>query len=396
MKHAVPLRAGLVLTCGFVLAAGSRAGGATSMTSVANSRVQAAIVATVEKERKLYGGRTPVPAVLVGVWDGSGHRYVHAFGYADLAKRRPLSEADHFRIGSNTKTFVISVLLQLIDEGKLRLDDPLSRFALGVTVPNARNITLREMCQMRSGLFEVYDAPEFNRMNVTPAMTFDPRTIVKWAVKQKPYFAPGKGYHYSNTNYLLLGLVIESVTKDTVGNEIRKRLIVPFRLTQTSYPATQAMPTPWTHGYSLDKQRNWQDVSGTIPVSLMGAAGEMISDMADMRRWVKLYVTGKTNGPATQRARMRCIPTGEGNLSFGFGIGCSAGWYGYTGGLPGYNTANYYFPAKDTMIVAWVPYQSDKPAPGAANSIFREIARLITPSNVPYVLKSNSDGRSGL
>ncbi|MBC5821831.1 MAG: beta-lactamase family protein, partial [Candidatus Eremiobacteraeota bacterium] len=298
-----------------------------------------------------------MPAVLVGVWDGTGRSYVHAFGYADLAQRRPLTAADHFRIGSNTKTFVISVLLQLVDEGKVRLDDPLSRFAVGVTVPNARNITLREMCQMRSGLFEAYDSPEFSHMNVAGNMTFDPRTVVRWAVKQKPYFAPGKGYHYSNTNYLLLGLVIESVTKDTVGNEVRKRLLVPFRLTHTSYPATQAMPTPWAHGYGLDKNRNWQDVSGTIPVSLMGAAGEMISDMADMRRWVKLYVTGKTNGPKTQRARMTCLYTGEGNLSFGLGIGCSAGWYGYTGGLPGYNAPHYYFPAKDTMIVAWVPFQ---------------------------------------
>lgn len=138
------------------------------------------------------------------------------------------------------------------------------------------------------------------------------------------------------------------------------------------------------------------DVSGTIPVSLMGAAGEMISDMDDMKRWVKMYVNGKTNGSATQRARMSCIPTGEGNLSFGLGIGCSAGWYGYTGGLPGYNTANYYFPATNTMIIAWVPFQANMPAPGVANSIFRDIARLMTPANVPFVLNEGGHRRSGL
>ncbi len=389
-----PIYAAFIFVCAFVVSAYARAGAATS---AASPSVRAAIVAAVQKERKVYGGRTPVPAVLVGVWDGAGHSYVHAFGDADLAKRIPLSAADHFRIGSNTKTFVISVLLQLIDEGKLRLDDPLSRFMLGVTVPNARHITIRELCQMRSGLFEAYDVPQFSRMDVKATMTFDPRTIIKWAVAQKPYFAPGTGYHYSNTNYLLLGLIIENVTKDTVGNEIRKRLIVPFRLTQTSYPSTQAMPDPWAHGYGLDKQRNWTDVSGTIPVSLMGAAGEMISDMADMKRWVKLYVTGKTSGPATQRARMACVPTGEGNLSFGLGIGCSAGWYGYTGGLPGYNTANYYFPATGTTIVAWVPFQSDKPAPGAANAVFRDIAHIMTPAHIPFMLKARSGShRSGL
>jgi D-alanyl-D-alanine carboxypeptidase len=146
----------------------------------------------------------------------------------------------------------------------------------------------------------------------------------------------------------------------------------------------QFFPSDLAHGYGLDAKRHWEDVSGTIPVSLMGAAGEMISDMGDMKRWVKLYVTGKTNGPETQRARMTCVPTGHGNLGFGLGIGCSAGWYGYTGGLPGYNTANYYFPEQDITIVAWVTLQADKPPPGVANAIFRDIARIMTPEHVPF------------
>lgn len=367
---------------------------APAATLASTPSVQAAIVAAVERERRVYGGRTPLPAVLVGVWDGVGGNYVRAFGYADIAKRRPLTPADHFRIGSNTKTFVISVLLQLVDEGKLSLDDPLSRFSLGVTIPNARNISVRETCQMRSGLFEAYDTPQINRMKVTPSSTFDPRTLVKWAVKQKPYFPPGKNYRYSNTNYLLLGLIIESVAKDTVANQIRKRLLIPFSLRGTSYPSTQAMPDPWAHGYALNNHRNWQDVSGTIPVSLMGAAGEIVSNVPDSQRWVKLYVTGKTNAAATQRARMKCIPTGEGNLSFGLGIGCSAGWFGYTGGLPGYNTANYYHPSTGTTIVAWVTVQTDRPAPGAANAIFRDIAKIMTPRNVPFQLKGKGR-RSG-
>ena len=97
--------------------------------------VQAAIVAAVAKERQVYGGVTPVPAVLVGVWDGSGGSYIRPFGDADIAAHRALTAQDHFRVGSNTKTFVISVLLQLVDEGKLTLDDPLSKFSLGVKVP---------------------------------------------------------------------------------------------------------------------------------------------------------------------------------------------------------------------------------------------------------------------
>jgi D-alanyl-D-alanine carboxypeptidase len=351
--------------------------------SAGDPKVQAAIDAAVASDRKRYGGNTPVPAVLVGVWDGSGNSYIRAFGQADIATHRALTPADHFRIGSNTKTFVISVLLQLVDEGKLSLDDPLSKFDLGIEIPNAERITVRQMCQMRSGLFEAFDSPEFDRMDVTPNMQFDPRTVIGWAVKQKPYFAPGAGYRYSNTNYLLLGLIIENVTGRKVAAEIQSRLIRPFALKNTSYPSNQAMPEPWAHGYGLNDKGNWEDVSGTIPVSLMGAAGEMVSNMEDMRRWVKLYVTGKTNGAETQRARLDCVPIGDGDAGFGLGVGCSNGWYGYTGGLPGYNTANFYFPEKDITIVAWATVQADTPKPGVANAIFRDIAKIMVPEHAP-------------
>ena len=340
------------------------AGSASAAPSVESASVQAAIVAAVEKDRKLFGGRTPVPGTLIGVWDSHGNSYVHGFGYADLKTKRAMSAADHFRIGSNTKTFVVGVILQLVDEGKLNLDDPISRFSLGVKIPNAQNITVRELCDMRSGLFEGYDTPQANKLDIKPTTQLDSREIIRWAVEQKPYFPPNKEYKYTNTNYLLLGLIIESLTHDTVKNQITKRLIEPFGLTHTSYPTTQTMPDPWAHGYALDKQKNWEDVSNTIPVSLMGSAGCMISDMADIRTWIMAYVGGKVSKPATYKQLMNVIPTGDGNLAFGLALGESAGWYGYTGGLPGYNTADYYFPANHTFVVAWVPLQAGRPATG--------------------------------
>lgn len=389
---------GLLLAGGSVVSLGASAAASAQpapvTVSVASAAVQSKIAAAVEKDRKLFGGRTPVPGVLIGVWDGAGGSYVHGFGFANLAKKQPLTAADHFRIGSNTKTFVVSVILQLADEGKLKLDDPISRFAIGVKVPNAQNITIRQLCDMRSGLFEAFDTPQFNRLKVTPQMVFNPRTVIGWAVAQKPYFPPGKGYHYSNTGYLILGLIIEAVTKDSVGAEIRKRLLVPFGLTHTSYPDTMAMPDPWAHGYGLDAHKNWEDVSNTIPVSMMGAAGLMISDMADMKRWITLYVTGKTSKPATYKALMNCIPV-AGNTSFGLGLGCSARWYGYTGGLPGYNTGEYYFMPTGATVVAWVDVQNGTPPPGVANTIFRDIARILTPNYVPFQVKGG-EKKSGL
>jgi D-alanyl-D-alanine carboxypeptidase len=183
---------------------------AKAAPSVSDPSVQSAIVAAVENDRKRFGGHTPIPATLIGVWDSKGNSFIRAFGDADLEKKLPVTPADHFRIGSNTKTFVISVLLQLVAEKKLSLDDPLSRFSLGVTIPNAEGITVRELCNMRSGLFEAYDTPEFAKLNWKVPKDFNPRMLVGWAMKQKPYFPPGKGYHYSNTNYLLIGMIIES------------------------------------------------------------------------------------------------------------------------------------------------------------------------------------------
>lgn len=352
--------------------------------SIANPGVRSAILATIENDRRRYGGRTAIPATLIGIWDDRGHSFVRALGYADLRRNVRLTPADHFRIGSNTKTFVISVLLQLVAEKKLRLDDPLSRFRLGVAIPNGNHITVRQVCQMRSGLFEAYDTPQFARLDWKVPANFSPRMLVAWAVQNKPYFPPGKGYRYSNTNYLLLGMIVESLTKDSVGNQIRKRLLQPFGLRQTFFPRTQAMPSPWARGYELDAHGNWIDVSNTVPVAFMGSAGEMISDMTDIRHWIKLYATGKASGASTYKDLIDCIPF-LGNTGFGLGITCSAGWYGYTGALPGYNTADYYSPSTGLTVLAWIDYQAKEPVEGVASVMVRDIARILTPQHIPFV-----------
>jgi D-alanyl-D-alanine carboxypeptidase len=267
----------------------------------------------------------------------------------------------------------------------LSLDDPISKFNIGVKVPNGQNITIRELCEMRSGLFEAYNTPQFNTMKITPQTRVTPQQIVGWAIKQKPLFAPGAKWYYSNTNYIILGMIIQAVTHDTVENQIRKRLLEPMTLNGTTFPRDPYMPMPYAHGYELNAKNTWYDVSVDIPPSVTWAAGAMISTVPDMQRWVKSYVTGTMNSKAMQRQRLRCINTGLGKgLDFGLGIGCSNGWYGYTGGLPGYNTGAYYFPARDITLIAFVNAQREKPFPGVANSIVRDITRIITPNNVNF------------
>jgi D-alanyl-D-alanine carboxypeptidase len=346
---------------------------------------QRAIEAAARKELRAFGAGRPVPGVSIAVYVPGYAPYIKSVGYADLPSKTPFRLPDKFRIGSNTKTFVVTVLLQLADEHRLSLDDTISKFALGVDIPNARRITIRQLCEMRSGLFETYDTPQFNKMDVTPQTRVTPKQMVQWAAAHKPVFAPGARYSYSNTNYIILGMIIEKVTNDTVGNQIRKRLLQPMALTDTSFPDDAAMPAPYSHGYDAKGKGNWRDVTVYVPPSVTWAAGAMISTVPDMKRWVKSYVTGTMNSRAAQRARLRCLPTGLGkDLNFGLGIGCSSGWYGYTGGLPGYNTAAYYFPSKDITVIAFVNAQREQPAPGVANSILRDITRVITPQNVAF------------
>jgi D-alanyl-D-alanine carboxypeptidase len=344
---------------------------------------QRAIESAARTELRAFGARQPVPGAFIAVYVPGYAPYVKSVGTADLQSKAPFKLPDKFRIGSNTKTFVVTVLLQLADEHRLRLDDTISKFALGINIPNAGKITVRELCEMRSGLFEAYNTPQANKLQISPQTQVTPQQLVRWAAAQKPLFAPGARYNYSNTNYLILGMIVEKLTHDTVGNQIRKRLIDPMGLNGTSFPGTASMPAPYAHGYELQGS-DWHDVSVNVPPSLTWAAGAMISTVPDMKHWVKSYVLGTMNSKAMQRERLRCIPTGGKDLSFGLGIGCSNGWYGYTGGLPGYNTAAYYLPAKDVTLIAFVTAQREKPEPGVANAIFRDITQILTPHNVAF------------
>lgn len=362
------------------------AAGAVANAQQLPAGIQASISAAVNKELAAYGGITPIPGAVIGVWVPGKGEFVKGFGYGQLSPRVPMVLDDHFRVGSNTKTFVATVLLQLVDEKKLKLDDTIAHFNLGISVPNADQITLRQLAEMRSGIIDMYAVPGVQKESESVWSSRTPRQWVALAGKQPPLFAPGTKYNYSNTNWFLLGLIIEKVTHDTIEHQIAARILAPMALNQTSFPTTDRnMPAPYAHGYSLDAKKQWTDESTALAPSVSWAAGVMISDMTDMKKWVKAYVTGTTNSAATQKARLACLPTGTGNLSFGLGIGCSAGWYGYTGGITGYNTGAYYMPAAGITIIAFVNSQVEQPFPGVTNAIFRDLAKIVTPNNVPFV-----------
>jgi D-alanyl-D-alanine carboxypeptidase len=356
--------------------------------------IQKSIESAISKELDAFGGNRPVPGAVVAVWAPGKGSFVKGVGDSNIAPKTPMALDDKFRIGSNTKTFVITVLLQLVDEKKLSLDDPLSKFDIGVKIPNAENITVRQLCQMRSGLLDAYNAPQYDKVDFTVKTTFTPQQMIATAVANPPLFAPGAKWNYSNTDYLILGLIVETVSHHKIQDEISKRLLVPLALHNTSFPIESPdMPLPFAHGFGLDPKKDWIDVTVQLSPTISWAAGAMISDLPDMRKWVKAYVTGTNNGAATQKERLACLPTGAYQLAFGLGIGCSNGWYGYTGGIPGYHTGAYYFPEQSATIIALVNAQQEKPAPGVANAIVRDIAQILYPANVPFPTDPNAAAR---
>ena len=196
--------------------------------------IQKALEAAVAKELKAYGGQEPIPGAVIGVWIPGKAPFLKGIGLSDISPAKPMAIDDKFRVGSNTKTFVVTVLLQLVDEKKLSLDDTISKFNLGVTVPNADKITVRQLCRMESGLPDVYNVPEMDKIDITVNSKFTAKQLVDIAGKQPPLFAPGAKWNYSNTNYLLLGMIIEKVSGHTVADEIKNRLLIPLELKNTS------------------------------------------------------------------------------------------------------------------------------------------------------------------
>ncbi|HWH01875.1 MAG TPA: serine hydrolase domain-containing protein [Pilimelia sp.] len=263
-------------------------------------------------------------------------------GPARLDRPGPAPVDGRFRIGSVTKTFVATVVLQLVAERRLRLEDPVQRWLPG-TVPNGRNITLRHLLNHTSGLFNytdvlVSDPDEFlrNRMR-----TWTPQQLVAMATAHPPLFEPGARWSYSNTNYVLLGLVVERATGRPYGAEVQRRILRPLGLRDTSVPGRFPLITgPHARAYAPTADGPL-DVTRLNP-SMAYAAGEMISSTADLNRFTSALLGGRLLPPAQLRQMTRPVP------GAGYGLGlqhvvtaCGTTVYGHTGGIPNYGTFTF-------------------------------------------------------
>ncbi|MET7697041.1 serine hydrolase domain-containing protein [Streptomyces sp. NPDC005485] len=322
-----------------------------------------------------------VPGVIVGVWKPGQPRYVRAFGVRNTKDCAPMRTGLNMRIGSETKTFTVTALLQLVDRGKVGLDDPISEYVDGV--PDGEHITLRQLADMRSGLFAYTKDETFQHLLATePHRQWSPSELLSIAFKHPNQFPPGTQFDYSNTNTVLLGLVVEKVTHRPLRNVIRNLITRPSGLDHTFLPKAAEFPRPRAHGYTDQTPDGTVADATHFNPSWGWAAGAMISDLDDMRSWAKNVATGGLLTPQTQAERLDAHPTGAPGDAYGLGIDINHGWIGHAGSLPGYQSLTVYLPAKKATMV--ILLNTDIPSNGENPSTLlgRAITQVVSPGNV--------------
>ncbi|HET8995018.1 MAG TPA: serine hydrolase domain-containing protein [Rhodococcus sp. (in: high G+C Gram-positive bacteria)] len=290
----------------------------------------------------------------------------------------PVSPDDHIRIGSNTKTWTATVILQLVSEGALSLSDPVSKHR--PDVPNGENITIEQLLNMRSGLYNYSETPELNEsLDNDPERVWQPDELLALAFAHPPYFPPGEGYHYSNTNYILLGLIAEQLDGQPLSDIVDERIFRSARMTNSSFPdATEVtLPTPYSHGYmfgtnmltltdpALPEEMQTEAENGTLAPadvttsnpSWAWAAGAGIATANDLATWVEALTDGSMLDADLQQQRMDSIvptdPSTPDAAGYGWGIAKMGPMYGHTGELPGYNSFMGSDPENGMTLIVW-------------------------------------------
>jgi D-alanyl-D-alanine carboxypeptidase len=399
-RHALLLRAVAALALAFPFCA-AVAGVASVQAADASfgATLEPAMLARM-KELRVPGAVAFVDQPGIGSWTA-------ALGVSNLKTGEPMRTDMHLRIGSVTKTFTGTVILQLVDEGKLRLDDPVARYL--PEVPNGANITIRQLLNMTSGLASYTQDLAWNQaLDANPQRVWTPQELVAIGLALPPEFAPGEGYYYSNTNTVLLGMIIERITGKHVEDEYAARIFAPLGMRETSMPPRDvaAIPAPFAHGYMYGT--NVEDLTATVSTgeaalrvnaaaglpgdwtgmshSWAWAAGGAVSTVRDMGIYAKALATGALISPAMQKERLTFVQTASAPGAPGYGLAVAniGGYIGHTGELPGFQIFEGYNAQTGTTIVVMTNLQKAPDGHSTANEltmvILAQLGAMTAPS----------------
>jgi D-alanyl-D-alanine carboxypeptidase len=278
------------------------------------------------------------PGAIVLVRD---HRHTLrlASGFGNLVARRPIRPGDRVRVGSVTKTFVATIVLQLAAEGTLGLDDPIQRRLPGL-IPGGAVITIRQLLSHTSGIPDYADDAFVHGVFDDPRRIWAPRELISRATSQPVLFAPGARFAYSNTGYIALGLIVEEATGRPLADEVRRRIVAPLRLRATSLDAGPRIAGRHAHGYTrYHGARTPLDITD-IGQSFAWAAGALVSTADDLASFYRALLGGRLLPPRLLAAMRPALPF-EGQR-WGLGLvetphRCGPSW-GHGGETLGYET----------------------------------------------------------
>ncbi|MEU0625999.1 serine hydrolase domain-containing protein [Streptomyces sp. NPDC005989] len=322
------------------LAAFAPPASSTSVATTATARPD-----TVQQALNTLVRDDGMPAALASVEDRNGHTRTYTAGVADLSTGSKVPRDGQVRIGSNTKAFTAVVVLQLVGEGKIGLDEYVDTYLPGLVRGegiDGRRITVRQLLQHTSGL------PDYGMHIGDDELRhrhFEPRELIDIALRYKADAAPGETWGYSNTNYVLAGLIVQKVTGRPLAEEIDRRVIKRIGLRHTYFPAPGDMTIrePHPHGYHRSPEDGPLRDFTEIDPSAGWAAGQLISTNSDLNRFFSALLAGRLL-PAAQLAEMRTtVPAGTSGLRYGLGLTsrplpCGGVYWGHGGDIPGYET----------------------------------------------------------
>ncbi|PEL41565.1 D-alanyl-D-alanine carboxypeptidase [Bacillus toyonensis] len=313
------------------------------------------------------------PGILAKTSEG-GKTWGYAAGVADLSTKKPMKTDFRFRIASVTKTFTATVVLQLAGENRLNLDDSIEKWLPGVIQGNGydgNQITIRQILNHTSGIVEYARSKEIDFFTNTKK-SFTAEELVKIGLSMPTEFAPGKGWSYSNTGYVLLGILIEKVTGNSYAEEIENRIIEPLELSNTFLPGNSSVipGTKHARGYlQPDGASELKDVTYYNP-SIGSSAGDMISTADDLNKFFSSLLGGKLLKEQQLKQMLTTVPTGIAETG-GYGLGIyetklpnGVSIWGHSGGIPGFSTfAGGTLGGKHTLAVNLNNLKADSPDP---------------------------------
>lgn len=285
-----------------------------------------------------------------------------SFAVGNSTDSEPMRPDMVLRIGSNTKTVIAALVLELVEEGELTLDDTLDQFF--PSFPNGSNITVRQLLNHSSGLFNYTDDETFQQIHAAePRKMWAPQELVDRGTANAPYFQPGGGAKYSNTGFILAGMLIEQLTNESVGDEVRRRFLTPLELTSTSFEGEEDIIGTLAHSYTS----TGADITTAYDSSWGWSAGAMVATAGDLARWALALYGGDVLSENSLTEMLTFIPTEISGLRYGLGafefseaLTIEKAW-GHTGSVHGTHSQMLYLIDKKSVVVAIVNQDDAEP-----------------------------------